>query len=407
MQLPTAKVKQLKKIIYYKDILVLALTCVGGPGTHMALFLKRLVDEKQYLTQKEFLEIYSFCQILPGPTSTQTITAIGYRMGGPLRAFITLLIWILPASILMTFLGIFYQHYQTVSPNKDFLKYLQPMAVGFILVAAIKIFNIIKGNRLSIYLFFGAAILASVQVLGPYAYPLIILLGGFIAMRVTRKKGVVYKKPKIKIRWRNLTYFFVVFIVAVVSAAIVKITDGIDEARPFLVFENSYRFGSLVFGGGNVLIPMMYEQFVAYKHYLTSEEFITGVGFVQAIPGPVFSLSAYTGSMIMKDWGTPWQVVGGFIGTVAIFLPGALFIMFLYPIWNKVKHHPLVTRAFDGIAAASAGLILAAAYLLFRGIEYYEWQNILVIAGTVLLLLYTKIPSPLVVILTLVLGFII
>lgn len=407
MHLPTAKVKQIKKIIYYKDILILALTCVGGPGTHLALFIKRLVDEKQYLTQKEFLDIYAFCQILPGPTSTQTITAIGYRMGGPARAFATLLIWILPASIIMTFLGISYKYYQEVSPNKDFLKYLQPMAVGFILVAAIKIFKIIRTKRINIFLFFGAALLASIQFLGPYAYPLIILLGGAIAMRYNKQSEVVYKKPKIKIRWRNLTYFFVVFVVAVVSAAIVKITDGIDEARPFLVFENSYRFGSLVFGGGNVLIPMMYEQFVSFKHYLTSEEFITGVGFVQAIPGPVFSLSAYTGSLIMKDWGILWQILGGLIGTIAIFLPGALFIMFLYPIWNKVKKHPLVTRAFDGIAAASAGLILAAAYLLFRGIEYYEWQNILVIVATVLLLLYTKIPSPLVVILTLALGFII
>lgn len=382
---------------------------MGGPGTHMAFFIKRLVEEKKYITHQEFLEIYSFCQILPGPTSTQTITAIGYKMGGPLRAFVTLLIWVLPAAILMTLLSIFYTYYATYykgsAVSRDFLKYLQPMAVGFILVAAVKIYKIINGKRLNVFLFFGAALLASLQILGPYAFPLIIVLGGFISLRYN-KAPIKYVKPKIKIRWRNLTYFFSVFLVAVGTGAIVKITDGMDEARPIMIFENSYRFGSLVFGGGNVLITMMFEQFVKFKHYLTADEFITGVGFVQAMPGPVFSLSAYTGGMILKDWGIHWQILGGLIGTIAIFLPGALFIMFLYPIWNDVKTHPLVTRAFEGISAASAGLVLAAAYLLWQGGEYKEWDNLAVIVATVLLLLNTKIPSPVIVVLTLIAGFI-
>lgn len=405
LQPPGTKVQHLKKIIYYKDILILALTSVGGPGSHIAFFIKRLVEDKQYITQKEFLEIYSFCQILPGPTSTQTITAIGYRLGGPFRAFITLLIWVLPAAILMTLLSVFYIQYKNAQMPRDFLKYLQPMAVGFIVVAAIKIFNLIKGKRLNIYLYFGAAVLASAQLLGPYAFPLIIVLGGVIASRYN-KQPEKYVKPKIKIRWRNLTYFFAVFIVAVAAGAIVKFTEGYDEAKPILIFENCYRFGSLVFGGGNVLIPMMYEQFVVFKHYLTADEFITGVGFVQALPGPVFSLSAYTGGMILKDWGVQWQLVGGLIGTVAIFLPGALFILFLYPIWNKVKKHPLVTKAFEGISAASAGLILAAAYLLFKDMPYQDWHHLAVMAATVSLLLFTKVPSPLVVVGTLVLGFV-
>lgn len=404
MELPSVKVKQIKKNIYFKDIFILALTSVGGSGAHLTLFIKRLVEEKQYLTHKEFLEIYSFCQILPGPTSTQTITAIGYKMGGPLRAFVTLLIWVLPASILMTVLSVCYNYYQSHSLNNDFLKYIQPMAVGFIIVAAIKIYNIVKDKLLSKLLYFGAALLAMLQVLGPYAFPIIIVLGGYIAYRYNKNKVGEYKRPNIKIRWRNITYFFIVFIVAVVSAAILKITDGKEEALPFLVFENSYRFGSLVFGGGNVLITMMYEQFVEFKAYLTADEFVSGVGFLQAMPGPVFSLSAYTGGMIMKDWGVQWQLIGGLIGTVAIFLPGALFIMFLYPIWTRVKKHPLVTLAFEGIAAASAGLVLAAAYLLSKGIEY-QWQSVLVLAATVLLLLYTKIPSPIVVLAILVLGF--
>ena len=105
-----------QRIRYYdflRDVLTLALTTFGGPQAHLAHFHKVLVEKRKYITEEELMEINSLCQILPGPTSTQTLTAIGFKIGGPNLAYLTLLVWILPAVILMTAAAIFMSGIQT------------------------------------------------------------------------------------------------------------------------------------------------------------------------------------------------------------------------------------------------------------------------------------------------------
>ena len=99
--------KKTKRFIFLKDVFIIALSAYGGPNMHLALYQKRLVDMKNYITNEELLELYSLCQMLPGPSSTQTITSIGYKFGGPFLAFLTLLVWILPAFILLTLCALF------------------------------------------------------------------------------------------------------------------------------------------------------------------------------------------------------------------------------------------------------------------------------------------------------------
>jgi chromate transporter len=104
------------RVRYYdflRDVLVLALSTFGGPQAHLAHFQKVLVEKKKYITDEELMEINSLCQILPGPTSTQTLTAVGFKIGGPNLAYLTLLVWILPAVILMTAAAIFMSNIQT------------------------------------------------------------------------------------------------------------------------------------------------------------------------------------------------------------------------------------------------------------------------------------------------------
>ena len=158
-----------------------------------------------------------------------------------------------------------------------------------------------------------------------------------------------------------------------------------------------------MFGGGHVLIPMMYNQFVEFKQYLTPNEFLSGVGVLQAIPGPVFSISTFTGAMILKDWDTFGQVLGATIGTVGIFLPGTLLIFFVYPIWNQMKNFSPVKNAIEGINATSAGLVIASAFLLFKPVEVNE-MNMTVLLGTLFVLLTTKIPYPIIVLVCMTLG---
>ena len=149
------------------------------------------------------------------------------------------------------------------------------------------------------------------------------------------------------------------------------------------------------------MVPMMYEQFVIKEktQYMTGEELLTGAGFVQATPGPVFSMAAYAGGMAMRNEGKGKQALGVVIGTIAIFLPSALLVLFFYPIWNNLKKYAVVYRSLEGINAATVGLMIASAFYLARDISILElnaisYVNLIVIFFTTVLLSVTKIPPP-------------
>jgi chromate transporter len=186
-----------------------------------------------------------------------------------------------------------------------------------------------------------------------------------------------------------------------------------------------YRFGSLVFGGGQVLIPLMYEQFVerpTTPQFLKKnadqlenvikierDDFYTGAGMVRAIPGPVFSIAAFMGGMSLRNDGVQFQLLGCALGMIAIFLPSALLVLFFFPIWYNLKKYAVVYRSLEGINAVVVGIMVASTIYMMRDISITELKtisalNIGVIASTWLLLAYTRIPSPVIVLVCLLLG---
>jgi len=389
---------------------VIAISAFGGPAMHIALFIERMVVKKKYLSEAELLELYSLAQMLPGPSSTQTITAMGYKFGGKFLAFLTLLVWILPAFILMSLFSFIY-YVLDVNTAAQTFRFVQPLAVAFVVYAAIKMVRSVANTKLDVLLivmaFVGAALLRhplEPYVKTPWIFPVLLGLGGFISY-LKNKGDNVRKRVTIKVPWRYLIVFIAIFIAA---GFVVRFTDF----RAIKLFENTYRFGSLVFGGGNVLIPMMFEQFVNFNGYMDPDQFLNGVGLKQAIPGPIFTITSYMTGVSMHDQGPIWQLIGCVIGTVGIFLPGTLMIFFVYPIWENVKEMNLVQRSLGGIIATSAGLVMAAAYLLFLpvGLEWVEpgnfyytnlkptnniqWDNIIIIGVLLFFLFKTKLPAP-------------
>ena len=194
------------------------------------------------------------------------------------------------------------------------------------------------------------------------------------------------------------------------------------------IFEHSYRFGSLVFGGGDVLMPMMYEQYVvrpqtAYIQEtkrdvlkMNQEEFLTGSGIVRAIPGPVFSIGAFTGGMVMRTENSDsQQLLGCLLGAIGIFLPSALLVLFFFPVWHNLKKYAVIYRSLEGINAAVVGIMIGATFYLSRDILFNQiwsgslqaWYDVAVIAGTFCLLKYTKLPAPYIVLGCLLLGWIV
>ena len=132
-------VKRIRYYIFLRDVLLLAVSAFGGPQAHIAMFIKILVKKRAYVTEEELLELNALCQILPGPTSTQTVTAIGFRIGGPNLAYLTLLVWMLPAVTIMTTAAILLGQYQANNLDLAFTKFIQPMAVGFVSFGAFTI----------------------------------------------------------------------------------------------------------------------------------------------------------------------------------------------------------------------------------------------------------------------------
>lgn len=224
-------------------------------------------------------------------------------------------------------------------------------------------------------------------------------------------------KPR-KVNYSNLLGFFLIFILlGFLSewARIRQTKDGFQQPqyRILNISENFYRFGSLVFGGGDVLVPLMYEQFVVRpkgdNKYMTSEEFLTGSGMVRAIPGPVFSVAAFHGGMAMRKWGSGWQAAGCLVGLLFIFLPSAFLVLFFYPIWNNLKKYVVVYRSLEGINAVVVGIMAASTVYLLRDISLSGdnlpgFLNNVVMVGTFLVLSFTRLPSPVIVLICLGLG---
>jgi len=353
-----------------------------------------MVDKRKYLTKAELLELHSFCQMLPGPTSTQMITSLGYQLGGPLLAFTALLIWILPATLLMSAFVVIWHFTSAQNISMEFLSYIHPMAVAFIAAAAFKVFLMIKKKTLYVALY-AMGTIGAILFRSPLIFPILLGIGAIASHRASQGEFPAYR-AKIRPNWK----IFVLFISILIVSAVV---GNITQSKPVLLFENSYHYGSIVFGGGNVLIPMMYKQYVTFKGYMGAEDFVLGVGLLQALPGPVFSISTFANGQAMSDWGVMGQLLGCLIGTVGIFLPGILMIFFLFPIWDEMKKMPLVRKAIDGITAVSAGLVLAAAYLLFQDVET-TGVNFMVFFITLLLVMLTKVPSPIIVAATVLFG---
>ncbi|MEP7280075.1 MAG: chromate transporter [Bacteroidota bacterium] len=409
-----------------KAVFIYSLTAFGGPQGHFAMMLKTFVHRRKDVTEEELLDFNSFCQLLPGASSTQIITLIGFKRGGVPLAVLTLIIWVLPACILMGGLSFLLGYIDQKTLKTDIFKFIAPMAVGFLAFAACFAVKMAARNSITQIIVAVTVVVCFVFFKAPGIIPLLILLAGFITNLSSKRIPQSDVSPH-KIKWWNIWLFALIFIAAGVTSEMARLHDW-KNRRPVNLFENNYRMGSLVFGGGQVLIPFMYEQFVERpqsqivirknqdkKQSVVSigrDDFYTGAGIVRAIPGPVFSIASFTGGLAMKDHGPGMQALGAAIGSIAIFLPSLLLALFFYPIWHNIKKYAAVYRAQEGINSAVAGIMIAATLYMLKdvsltGINTLSIMNLLVIAGTFCILFFTKLPSPVIVVICFLLGIII
>ena len=369
----------LRHIPFLRAVFSYSVTAFGGPQVAVALMQNRFVQKRKDITSEELLEYNAFCQLLPGASSTQTITLIAYKRGGATLAFLTLLVWILPATIIMTSLAIVTTQFQLTQGLKSLIL-LQPMAVGFLASAGLLLYKKAVKSTITFFIFLFTSVITYIGFKTPWTIPIIIVLAGIITNFSGKRIPNDGPAPK-KVQWSSLFIFIFLFICAGFFSE-QSTRQNWEYRKAFNLFENNYRFGSLVFGGGDVLIPIMYEQYVTRPQSevvkknkrdvlkLTSAEFLTGSGFVRAIPGPIFSIASYTGAIALKEKGVLGQIMGALIASVGVFLPSFFIVLFFFPLWQKLQKYAVFYRSLEGIYASIVGIMIGSTFYLLKDIVF-------------------------------------
>lgn len=378
------------------DILMCSLGSFGGPEAHYGVFSSILVHKKKYLSDEELTELIGLYALVPGPSSTQTITAIGYYVGGPILALLTFMVWALPAIITMGLLGVFFYQVDQNNQWKPLLTYLPAVAVAFIFYAA---FNLSKKvlNKQYDWILFIIMLVLSIFLVGysMWIVPLLLIAGGLsVLLQHTKEKQVntFDHHP----RW---------WILAVVIG-LALFNEGLRTwiTAPWVTLYTSfYRYGYSVIGGGQIVIPLMIQDLVQTQSLLSLSDFLSGYAIDQAIPGPLFSFAAFVSSRSYA--GTGFSMIAGLIGGLSIFLPGILLVFFIFPIWKSMRQLTHMKYFLTGVTVTAASLITMTALTQAYRLPL-DWRIWLMLLINFILLMSKKIPAPIIVIISMIMGFI-
>lgn len=332
----------------------LGLTSFGGPVAHIGYFHQEYVVRRRWLDDHTYSDLVALCQFLPGPASSQLGIALGILRAGLLGGLASWLGFTLPSALLMVAFAYGVQGFPT-EQSAGWLHGLKIAAVAAVAQAVWSMGRTLCPDRARATI----AVLAAVLVLGAPSIGtqlLIIAAGGLAGWRLfgnseeapTAHLAAGYGK---RLGLVILGIFFVLLV------ALPLLRQGIPS-QALALFDSFYRAGSLVFGGGHVVLPLLRAEVVP-PGWVSDAEFLAGYGAVQAAPGPLFTFSAYLGA-VMKPEPNGWQ--GAALALMAIFLPSYLLVAGGLPFWESVRMHPQFRAALSGINAAVVGLLAAALY---------------------------------------------
>ncbi len=393
-----------RRFLFLRDVFFYTLSSFGGPQAHIAIMLREFVEKRRYVTEEELMELNALSQILPGPSSTQTLIGIAWKVGGLPLSIITFLIWVLPSATIMCMAAISFKMFVSREKFHDVLRFIQPIAIGIVAYATYTFANKFIKTRVSAMLAIGSLIVTLI-LQNPYAFPLLILLGGIIssAKETALQETELRTKLFANVNPNKVAYFIGILLFFAAMGALVNRTSPFS--LPIRLFENFYRNGILIFGGGQVLVPLMYTEFVEVKHYLQPAEFLSGYALQQVLPGPTFSFTSFLGGITMgnQGYGLWGQILGSIVAVVGINLPGMILILFIVPFWEDLKKITRIKNSLSGINAVAVGFMATAFLLLIRPIGVDLLANGIIIA-TFVILKFTRIKTPIVIIIGVALG---
>ncbi|MNB92019.1 putative chromate transport protein [compost metagenome] len=327
----------------------LGFTSFGGPIAHLSYFHEEYIRKRKWMDEKSYADLVALCQFLPGPASSQVGIGMGVMRAGVLGGIVSFLGFTLPSVFALMLLALMLQGLDI--GNAGWIHGLKIVAVAVVAHAVIGMAQKLTPDlkRKAIALLAMAITLLWQTVYTQVGMIMISALVGFLiySKEAADSDSRVRFPVKRSLGAVCLAVFF----------GLLLLLPVLREATPvrwIAMFDSFYRSGSLVFGGGHVVLPLLEQEFVA-TGLVSEEAFLAGYGAAQAVPGPLFTFASYLGA-VMNGWG------GGLLATAAIFLPAFLLVLGTLPFWDSVRRNPKAKGALMGVNAAVVGILISAFY---------------------------------------------
>lgn len=327
----------------------LGLSSFGGPTAHLGYFHEEYVRRKKWMDEKGYADLVALAQFLPGPASSQVGIGVGLMRGGVLGGLTSFLGFTLPSVIVLIAFALLLTSYDVADAG-----WIQGLKIVAVAVVAHAVLGMAKKlapdlKRKAIVLF---ALIGTLIWQTAFTQVGVILVAALIGFLIYRKHTETETdETRFPISKKIASSCLLLFFVLLFLLPVIKEVTG---SYWVAVFDSFYRSGSLVFGGGHVVLPLL-EQELVPNGWVTEEEFLAGYGATQAVPGPLFTFAAYLGA-VMNGW------LGGLFATAAIFLPAFLLIVGALPFWDSLRSNRKVKGAIMGVNAAVVGILISAFY---------------------------------------------
>ncbi|MED3550787.1 chromate transporter [Cytobacillus praedii] len=358
----------------------LGFTSFGGPIAHLGYFHEEYIRKRKWMDEKSYADLVALCQFLPGPASSQVGIGIGVMRAGVLGGIVSFLGFTLPSVIALILFALFLQTFDVLEAG-----WIHGLKIVAVVVVAHAILGMGQNltpdlSRKAIALF---ALVASLLWQTAFTQVGIIVLSALIGYFLYKQN---HESHTVKSHFplsRRLAIGCLLLFFSLLM--ILPFLRELTSSYWIAMFDSFYRSGSLVFGGGHVVLPLLEREFVP-SGWISEESFLAGYGAAQAVPGPLFTFAAYLGA-VMDGW------KGGIIASIAIFLPAFLLILGTLPFWEMLRQNPKIKGALMGVNAAVVGILIAALY-------YPIWTSSIVspvdfaFAGILFsMLVFWKLPS--------------
>lgn len=327
----------------------LGLTSFGGPVAHLGYFHNEYIRRRKWMDERSYADLVALCQFLPGPASSQVVIGIGVMRAGLLGGIAAWIGFTLPSAIALVLFAYLLQGFDI--GNAGWIHGLKLVAVAIVAHAVLGMGQKLTPDRNRATI---AIIAATMTLLWQTAMSqaLIIVSAGVIGLFLYNNTKIP-ELPDIRVPIKR-SFAVICLVLFFGLLFVLPVLRGITTLQWLPLFDSFYRSGSLVFGGGHVVLPLL-EREVVPIGWISKEDFLAGYGAAQAVPGPLFTFAAYLGA-IMKGW------TGAIVATLGIFLPAFLLVIGALPFWDSLRRKPVIQGALVGVNAAVVGILLAALY---------------------------------------------